>query len=342
MWLLCVLKDKIKLNDIKKLVGDSMFKNYKYKVEDCKEVEVYRDDIIEHLYTKVHRASNLFARHTMWNKDSQLILHSDDFVYKVEKNMFDLFLLPIVIHNKMYRFVVDTGAQISGIMDRHKDLIQTYKKELSIGIKSVSGALKKMDTICLDRFYAGSMEILNHTLVVLCEDDFKLPFVNKNIVGFDGILGWDILSQIDFELDDVNHRFSMLKSDDKFTYCNLIPAMFPIVIVQDENKKPAIFGIDSGAQFSWMHDLYCQKSNLKINKGFQGFNMGVHGIEKAQVQKVEKCRFAFYKNKITMENVRCGQTNVFPDLALDGIFGNEIFKNRRIQFLNSKGIVRIL
>ena len=77
MWLLCVLKDKNKLNDIMKLVGDSMFKNYKYKVEDCKEVEVYRDDIIEHLYTKVHRASNLFARHTMWNKDSQLILDFD-------------------------------------------------------------------------------------------------------------------------------------------------------------------------------------------------------------------------------------------------------------------------
>jgi hypothetical protein len=35
-------------------------------------------------------------------------------------------------------------------------------------------------------------------------------------------------------------------------------------------------------------------------------------------------------------------TKVFDNLTLDGILGNEIFRNRKIQFLNSKGIVRIL
>lgn len=319
-----------------------MFKMHKCKIEDCKEVIVYRDDKIESLYKQVQSASSEFERHTNWNKHSTLILHSDDFEYKMEKNMFDLFLIPVIIHNKTYQFVIDTGAQISGIMSHHTKLIETFKQENSIGIKSVSGNLKKMETICLDRFFAGSMEILNHTMVVLNSEDFKLPFVNQKIVSFDGILGWDILSQIDFELDDINHRFALLKSEDKFTYCNMIPAMFPVVIVKDETKHSAMFGIDSGAQMSWLNEAYCQKRNLKMHKASFGFQMGVHGLEKGAIQKVEKCRFAISKCRYTLENVRCAQTMVFPNLALDGIFGNEIFKNRRIQFLNSKGIARIL
>ena len=316
-----------------------MFGLHKCSVEKIKDKNVYHNEEVENLYQKVYLASKYLDN---MQKESVLLSHSKDFTLKIDKNPFHLFLIPVIIHNKTYRFVVDTGAQISGIMNVHKELIETYKKEGSMGIKSASGSQKELPLIQLDRFFVGSLEVLNHTMVVLNEEDFKLPLVKKSFVQFDGILGWDILSKIDFELDDKNSCFSMIQCEDKFTYCNLLPTSFPVLIAYDHENKPVLAGIDSGAEIGWISEEYCEKRNLKIANKKKGLNVGVHGIESMAVNMIKECEFSFCESKIILNNIRTGETKVFKNLALDAILGNEIFHNKRIQFLNSKGIVRIL
>lgn len=320
-----------------------MFERHKCKCEKIKEVKVYNTKEVQELYHKVFNASDeMDFTQNLNTATRSIIKHTDAFSLKMEKNAFQLFLISVNIHNKTYKFVLDTGAQISGIMSKHKALIQTYQSEHKIAIKSASGSQKEMPTICLDRFFLGSLEIQNQNFVVLEHNDFKLPIIKKEIMEFDGIIGWDILSQFDFEFDTKKKIFSMVQSDDMFTYCNLIHALFPVVIVYDENKKPAIFGIDSGAKVSWLSEEYTRRKELKIVRDVKGMNVGVHGIETMHVQMIKECTLSLFESKIHLENTRSGQTQVFMNLALDGIFGNEIFRNHSIQFLNSKGIVRIL
>lgn len=307
--------------------------------EKIKEKNVYHSEEVENLYQKVYRASKYMEN---IQNESEVIKHSDNFTVKINKNPFHLFLIPVIIHNKTYHFVVDTGAQISGMMDTCKEVIETYKCEGSMGIKSASGSQKELSMLCLDHFFVGALEVRKHKMVILNGEDFKLPLMKKSIVQFDGILGWDILSKIDFELDDKNSSFSMLQSMDKFTYCNLLPTMFPVLIAYDHENKPSLIGIDSGAEIGWVSEEYCKKSNLKIAHKYKGLNMGVHGMERIPINTIKECSFSFCKSRVLLENIRIGETKVFKTLSLDAILGNEIFHNRRIQFLNSKGIVRIL
>ncbi len=316
---------------------------HKCKHETIKEIPVYNTKDVQDLHQKVLQASNSmdFANGLSLN-ERKIITHLETFSIKMETNHFSLYLIPVIVEGKTYQFIVDTGAQISAILSKHKQLIDKYKTTSTIPVKSAGGNQKAMDTICLDTMFLGSLEIQKQTLVVLDAASFKVRFLNKELMQFDGIIGWDILSQIDFEMDTKKGRFSLIQQESYFTYCNLVEALFPVVIVYDENKKPAIFGIDTGAKVSWINDDYALANNLKIVKQSNGLNVGVHGFERVKIKYIKECVLSFFESKITLQNLRSGETQVFVNLHLDGIFGNEIFKQKKIQFLNSKGIVRII
>ena len=320
-----------------------MFHFHKCKCEKIKELTVYNTKEVQDLYQKVFQASNSMDFTSGLSLDKrEIVAHTQTFSIKMQHNHFSLYLVPVVIEGKTYQFIVDTGAQISAILSKHKSLIEKYKIPTKIPVKSAGGSQKAMDTICLDTLFLGSLEIKQQPFVVLDQASFTVRFVNKEVMHFDGIIGWDILKELDFEMDTKKGIFSIINTQEYFTYCNLVEAQFPVVIVYDESQKPAIFGIDSGAKVSWINDLYALHNELKIVRESKGLNIGVHGFEKVKVKYIKECIVSFFESKITLQNLRSGETQVFMNLHLDGIFGNEIFKQKKIQFLNSKGIVRIV
>lgn len=320
-----------------------MFNLHKCRCDKIQEVKVYNTKEVQDLYKKVFHASNEmdFIKSLNMN-ERQFIKHTSDFTIKMKENNFSLYLIPVTIHNQTYHFIVDTGAQISGIVSKHKELIKQYQTDTKIPVKSAGGSQKSLTSICIDQMFIGSLEILNQPFVVMDENDFKISIINKELMHFDGIIGWDVLSQIDFEMDTKQGLFSMINSEDRFTYCNLIAAVFPVIITYDEKRNPAIFGIDTGAKISWINDKYAIEHGLKVVREARGFNIGVHGLEKMKIKLIKECIVSFFESKITLSNLRSGQTQVFVNLHLDGIFGNEIFKKKKVQFLNSKGIIRII
>lgn len=320
-----------------------MFHFHKCKHEKIQEIPVYNTKEVQDLYQKVYVASSsMDFKSGLSLGERKINKHTKTFSIKMEHNHFSLYLIPIIIDGKAYRFIVDTGAQISAILSKHKKLIEKYAAKNKIPVKSAGGNQKSLDTICLDKFFLGSLEIDKQSFVVLSADSFKLRLINKDIMDFDGIIGWDILSQIDFEMDTKKGLFSLIDTNEYYTYCNLVEALFPVVIVYDEARKPAIFGIDTGAKVSWINDAYALANHLKITRESSGLNFGVHGMERIKIKCIKECIVSFFESRITLSNLRSGETQVFVNLHLDGIFGNEIFKQKRIQFLNSKGIVRII
>lgn len=308
-----------------------------------KEQEIYHTKEVQKLYEMVSNvnASNTFLK--QWNYENRKIhKHHACFSMKLSKNAFSLFLVPVVIDNVTYQFIVDTGAQISGVSSGATKLIENSRKGKEVMIRSAAGNMKPLQSIVLDKLFLGTLEIENQPAVILDENDFQIKILKRQLIHFDGIIGWDILSQLDFELDASKYMFSLIDCKENFTYCNMIGAVFPVVIVYDEENRAALFGIDSGASESWISSEYATKTKLKNIKQKRGINIGVHGMETLKVHLYKRLVTKFAKSKIILENVRSGETQVFDGLKLDGIYGNEIFRGKVIQFLNSKGIVRIL
>ena len=66
------------------------------------------------------------------------------------------------------------------------------------------------------------------------------------------------------------------------------------------------------------------------------YGFGLHGIEEMSIQLIKRLDLYLYKAHIRLNYVHTGETDIFANLPLDGILGNEIFRNRRIRFINSK------
>lgn len=316
-----------------------MFKSRIHKCQSKKmktsQVIVYNEDIESKFkqVKEIEKDNGVFNRKT----ESVIFHHLKTSIQKIEKNFFEIYLISVHIEGEEYKFIIDTGAQISAIMDNVElQCAKATNQEIQIG--SVSGKRKSVNVVCLPSFFFASIEIQNAKFALLSKEDFKMPVFNKDIVEFDGILGWDILSKFDFEIDDKACTFSVVEEKGCYAYRNLMDASFPICIVYDDLHKSKMFGIDTGAHESWLLELEDDKTRRKG----KSFGVGVHGIETLSFQIVDRLDLYLLDEHLILTNTRTGNTQICVGLKLDGIFGNEIFKGKKIQFLNSKGIVRMV
>ena len=66
---------------------------------------------------------------------------------------------------------------------------------------------------------------------------------------------------------------------------------------------------------------------------------GVHGLERMDLKIIKQRTLYLDKAEITLKDTMTGRVRLFDDFAFDGVFGNEIFRKRRIRILNSANMV---
>ena len=70
--------------------------------------------------------------------------------------------------------------------------------------------------------------------------------------------------------------------------------------------------------------------------------VGVHGFEKLPMKIVEQLQVTLDRGAITLKDTMSGRCDLFNGFTFDGVFGNEIFKGRRIRLINSKQVVLLV
>ena len=176
-------------------------------------------------------------------------------------------------------------------------------------------------------------------MIALDSSDFSLRFGNIDLFGFDGILGWDILHQLDFELDDVAKQFIVLKNRFRIPYPNMLKGSFPCFLVKRADQEISLFGFDSGSRGSWIGDQAIQEHALTVVHEGSAMGFGVHGLERMDLKIIKQWTLYLDKAEITLKDTMTGRVRLFDDFAFDGVFGNEIFRKRRIRILNSANMV---
>lgn len=299
-------------------------------------------------HVKVVENSNFF--HVLQQAKQQVMEHDytyekkqyqEEFTLPLSHNVFGLFTIPVYINQRRCTFIIDTGAQISGLKaGKMKDLfIRKTKGSLSIG--SIGGTNKKMQGLCANTFQIGAIEFFNLAMIALDGEDFSLRLGKFDLFGFDGILGWDILSQFDFEIDDIKKEFRVLKNHLKITHPNMIVGGFPCFVMHMEGYDSALFGFDSGSKRSWIGEHAISTYCLEVGQEGTAMGFGVHGLEKMELKIVKEVVCYLDKAKITLKNTMTGRTNLFDTFSFQGVLGNEIFTGRRIRFINSANMVLI-
>lgn len=315
----------------------------------CK-VRSHKSEIItreEYEHHKARVADDSFyhavkiARKQVMGKEwePEMYWYEKDFHLPMRRNVFGLFIVPVMINHVRCRFIVDTGAQISGIKAAKVQETQLRKSEGTLSIGSIGGKNKVMQGRCADSFQLGGVEFRQLPMIELDKDDFSLRFGTVDLFNFDGILGWDLLSQLDFELDDITGTFKVMTNRLKIEHPNMIMGGFPCVITRMKSGETALFGFDSGSKYSWIGEEEARKQNLTITKEGNVLGFGVHGLEQMELKCIDQMECYLDKAQINLRDTMSGRVQIFHHFTFTGVLGNEIFRGRRIRFINSRSMV---
>ncbi len=266
----------------------------------------------------------------------------DSFEIPMKRNCFGLLTIPVIVNETICNFIIDTGAQMSAIKETLMEKLNIKKECGRLEIGSASGLKKNMNGCILNKLILGRITFENLPVLCLNKEDFTFRIGSIDCFRFDGIIGWDILQTLDFELDDVKKRFKVLKNIYKFSYENFVPGIFPAFLVENHKKNILAFGFDSGSKRSWINKESASKYGYTHIYNMNAHTFGVHGFEKVELHVYDEIILYLFKAKITINQIMSGNCKIFENIELDGVLGNEIFKGRRIRLINSKGIVLLL
>ena len=325
-----------------------MFHSHKCYVIDTKPAYIKNDMRLHKVFNRLNKGAinnhsiNEIYENLLGEKPKiERRFFMDEFQLPLKKNLFGLYLVKVELNGHMKQFLLDTGAQISACNDQTIKDCSLTKTKGSMQIESFAGSAKLLGGVLVDTFRIGGLEIRNQPMVVSAFSDLNISLLGKSLTGIDGILGWDILSTLDFEIDDLNRTFNLIKVNEKIGNCNLIQSLFPTLILLDKNHDYALVGFDSGAKTSWINSKLIGDSVNHVDEG-EAFVLGVHGLESVHLSIGDQVRFKLFQANIHFENIMTGRTNVFKNFEFDAILGNELLRKRKIRFINSQCFVQII
>jgi len=241
------------------------------------------------------------------------------------------------LEDRQYQFLLDTGAQVSCIS---KKLIDNRSTQ-SIQVGGAAGHQSEMAIICMKALETLGVKINNLPMLVLREDQLAIRLLGKTLMSIDGIIGWDILKHMDFEVN-LENRLLVTRPQKVDSVYNMPKSDFPIVILEDESNQLLRFGIDLGAKKSWISKSLINKCNLSKKSNKAKLIYGVNGFVKQETTIVKKVVLWLVDHEIVIKDISTGFTGLINDVELDGVLGIDICKEKVIYFHNSEGFLKLM
>ncbi|MGL5540523.1 MAG: aspartyl protease family protein [Erysipelotrichaceae bacterium] len=302
------------------------------KVEIRRTVKKY---LLSHEQYEVVRRRFLRIPQLNLNKPLEYRVFTDRYSLPLTKHLAKVYSIQVKINGVSLRLLVDTGAQVSALFDDVKLALKEEKVEVNVG--SVSGQIQQQRFVRAKEVDLKGMMLYNVGFTILKRHNFKV--LNMRILRVDGILGWDILSQFDFCLEE--KAITFFHNHEAYGEPNMMEASFPTLLATDASGHLAILGFDSGAHRSWIDPGDIKRQNLTVLESGTALTMGVHGMERIDIDIIEKVKFYLENNAILIRKIHTGYTQIFPNFKFHAILGNEIMKGYRLYFVNSKTCIHL-
>ncbi|MEP6858006.1 MAG: aspartyl protease family protein [Gemmatimonadales bacterium] len=256
-------------------------------------------------------------------------------------------LIPVRIGNKDYNFWLDTGSSMTMLAsDVARDLNIVPLMLDTLEIVTSTGRVKAHPAV-VPELEVGQVLVRNAPTMIVDESLMQMreakPIEFSGHVKIDGIIGFDIIRHLDLDVDYERSKLrvrnparSRRESDRNMFWVGL-----PVVMLTGEDGIPLHFGLDTGAQQSFVTETLLDKLQLQVARvesrrvGGLGGEISLRAPVLADVRLFVRGFPILFKNAV----VRAPVYQVLA--ALDGVLGVDVWNSGVVRIDMTNGIFGI-
>jgi len=256
-------------------------------------------------------------------------------------------LIPVRIKGKVYNFWLDTGSSMTMLAsDVARDLNIVPLVPDTLEIVTSTGKVRSNPSL-IPELVIGQLVVRNAPTMIVDESMMRMREPTRieqgSQVKIDGIIGFDIIRQLDLEVDfgeatvRVRNPASSRHNSDR----NLFWVGLPVVRISTTDEIPLYFGLDTGAQLTFVTETLLYKLNIEAPK-VESRRVGGLGGEislRAQVLPDLRVLVRGYPLLFTGALVRAPVYQILA--SLDGVLGGDIWNSGIVRIDMTNGIFAV-
>lgn len=256
-------------------------------------------------------------------------------------------LVPVKIRDKTYFFWLDTGSSLTMLAsDVAEDLGVKPLTADTLEIVTSTGRVSARPAI-VPQLILGPLVVENAPTMIVSETMMQMretsPATISNQVKIDGIIGFDIIRELDLELDygDGILKLRNPSTSRRDANRNLFWVGLPVIQIMSSDGIPLHFGLDTGAQLTFVTESLLDKLQIEPAR-IESRRVGGLGGEvslRAPVLPDLKVLVRGYPILFRGAFVRAPVYQVLA--SLDGVLGGDVWNSGIVRIDVTNGIFAI-
>ncbi len=242
-------------------------------------------------------------------------------------------ILPLVINGRIYRFLIDTGCDItcmgeSVAKQQNLKLLGMH----SSGVINSIGDYFDITSSVMDSFKIGGTVAYNHPIIITSDNNLTFEFANHSFIKFDGIMGWNYLKNLDFTLDYKKQLLIIKKSAARPSAIkNMFWLSTPIIKLYSKDGIEMNFAFDTGDQVSNFFELLLKKIIIKDLETDLRMAYGVGSTKIVEIKRIRELSLFLDKYELVFNNYESGVEIDHGIISLDGRLGSDLLNYSKIR-----------
>lgn len=256
-------------------------------------------------------------------------------------------LIPVRIGGKVYYFWLDTGSSMTMLAsDVARDLNITPLVPDTLEIVTSTGRVTAHPAL-LPQLQIGQLVVRNAPTMIVDESLMQMrepkPIEQSPQVKIDGIIGFDIIRQLDLEVDYSENALHLRNpansrpDPDR----NMFWVGLPVVRLTNTDGLPLHFGLDTGAQLSFVTETLLDKLQLQAARIESRRVGGLGGEISLRAPVLPDLRLLIRGFPILFKGAVV-RAPVYQVLAsLDGVLGGDVWNSGTVRIDMTNGVFAV-
>jgi len=252
-------------------------------------------------------------------------------------------IIEVKVNGKKYNFWVDTGAGMTVLsstvaqacyIKQNPSNSSFAKAATGNNIKTIPGLI---DTLSID-----NLTVYNHHCMVFEKKDLEFRVLGVRLLKIDGIIGWNLLQELDVTINDKTKTVSFASSGASEPAGNFYWSGKPLIAGTDSVGHPLLFFIDTGASQSGLYEPYLTKADTATAIKKHTHMVSVGGLKSYNSYRFSEVKLQAGGQMLLLKDASVLPSNTSGLVDIDGVLGMKEFKNHILHFNITKGFITIL
>jgi len=256
-------------------------------------------------------------------------------------------LVPVRIGGRDYNFWLDTGSSMTMLAsDVARDLNIAPLVPDTFEIVTSTGRVKAQPSL-LPQLEIGQLVVRNAPTMIVDESLMQMrepkPIELSAQVKIDGIIGFDIIHEVDLEVDyeESTLRLRNPVASGRASDRNMFWVGLPVVRLTSGDGVPLHFGLDTGAQTTFVTETLLDKLQLQVARVESRRVGGLGGEISLRARVLPDIRLYVRGFPLLFKNAVL-RAPVYQVLAsLDGVLGGDVWNSGVVRIDMTNGVFAI-